>query len=561
MSTSLLSPRPLSSFAVFGLTVLLAVPSAAQGRYEPGRPDAYGSSWDSAPSAYGQAWDLPAFVSVVDGYAELDRGGQVARDIENVPLEAGDRLRTTRGRVEILFDDGSVLALDEHTTLTFLSATDIELLRGRVRAQWQHRGTLAGLTVHTVAGRAIVLARGDYRITLAEARSGEAEIEVAVSRGSAELANDRGRTIVREGTRALTTASFAPSAPYAFQMPRDAFERWADGLDSDRYGVESARYLPVELRYYGGVFDRYGSWQRHASYGWVWYPRVSVGWRPYTGGRWSFVIGFGYTWVGGSRWAWPTHHHGRWDRIGDRYFWIPVRPAQPRVVGYAVPRPSYTTQVTYYQRPVPARPTSVAVPRNQAPAVVAPPPGRPQAGRSQPGVVRGPQAAPAPSPAPSRPIAVPRTQPPPAVSTPPASGRSQSPATRGSQPARPSAGGLLGSRPASRAPQAAPAPAPAPSRAPGLAVPRSQPPAANSTPAGRSQAPAARGAQGDRPAATPPARQRTAPAPSQPRSAPPAANTPPPSGSRTPSRASGSAGAGGGGQQSAGTAVRRRGGD
>ena len=134
------------------------------------------------------------------------------------------------------------------------------------------------------------------------------------------------RVPVRAGTRALTTASYAPSVPYAYTTPRDDFERWTESLEADRYGVESVRYLPVELRAYGGDFDRHGSWGRYGSYGWVWYPRVSVGWQPYRTGRWSFVVNFGYSWIGGSRWEWPTHHYGRWERGGSRWFWVPQRP-------------------------------------------------------------------------------------------------------------------------------------------------------------------------------------------------------------------------------------------
>lgn len=503
----------LTSVSVVALVAFGAVAPGAQARYEPGRSDGYQTYPGDYSSDRYDSYDLPAFVSVVDGYVELDRAGQSARDIENVPLEAGDRLRTTRGRAEVLFDDGSVIALDEHTTVEFGSATDVELLRGRVRAQWQHRGTLAGLTVHTMAGRAIVLTRGDYRVTLGEARNGEAEIELAVARGSAELANDLGRTLVREGTRALTTATYAPSVPYALSAPRDEFERWTDSLESDRYGVESVRYLPTELRYYGGVFDRYGSWHNHASYGWVWYPRVSAGWRPYDGGRWTFVVGFGYSWVGGSRWGWPTHHHGRWDRVGSRYFWIPLRPQQRRVVGYAVPRPSYTAAVNYYQRPANyPRPTST-IRGSQSP-------GRPQ-------TVGRPQSAPSRT----APVAVPRNP---------------APAIRGgsSAPER-------GSQPVFRSPQQAP------QQAPTRTAPTST---RGSRPADRSSQPEARAPQSSRPGPSIPSRAeprspRAEPEPSRSRPAPPAASAPPPSGSRTPSRTAPPSGSGGGRQ--GGTAVRR----
>lgn len=369
---------------VLGASGLLA----AQERYDPSRG---GYPVSAAGATDYEVWgdDLPAFVSVVDGYAELARAGQVSRDIENVPLVAGDQIRTTRGRAEILFEDGSSIAIDEHTTLTVLSAVEVELREGRMQARWRTEGNQDALSVRTPAGEMFVRQSGDYRVTLGRARSGDPEIEVAVVRGSAELANGAGRTIVREGTRALAIAQMAPSLPYQFNQPRDTFAAWVDDVERDRYGVESARYLPDDLRYYGGVFDRYGAWRHHASYGWVWYPRVSVGWRPYDGGRWSFVVGFGYSWVGGSRWAWPTHHYGRWDCIGTTWFWVPSRPAvHHRAVGYAVPRTSYRSNVTYYQRPITRGPRAgVSAPGAPRPGtrVVAPrTPTRPSAPSARP---------------------------------------------------------------------------------------------------------------------------------------------------------------------------------
>lgn len=444
------SLRPVGT--VLGLFVwcsAVSTPASAQSRYDPSRYEpARGDYDDSRFDA--RAYELPVFVSFVEGYAELARGGQSSRDIENIPLVAGDTIRTTRGRVELLFDDGRVIALDEHTTLTMLADGEADLVRGRVRVLWRGRHLRRDLTFHTAAGQAVIRTDGDYRITLAESRRGEAEIELAVAEGAAELVNEFGRTAVRPRTRALTTASFAPSVPYAFSPPRDEFERWSDGLELDRYGRESVRYLPTELRYYGGVFDHYGTWQRHAAYGWVWYPRVGSDWRPYSGGRWTFVVGFGYSWVGGSRWSWPTHHHGRWDRLGNRWFWIPVRPTQPRVVGYAVPRTSYQSTVTYYQpapprqSPVAARPgarpapppaapsqpaPSQAVPRQAVPRQSGPPRAEPPA-RQEPARAAAP---PTESRAPSR-SAAPRSDGPPPSASRPAPQRSAPPAASAPPP-------------------------------------------------------------------------------------------------------------------------------
>ena len=59
------------------------------------------------------ATDPPAHVSVVDGTALLERDGRTDTEVLSMPLLAGDRVRTEAGRVEILFNDGSALHLDE----------------------------------------------------------------------------------------------------------------------------------------------------------------------------------------------------------------------------------------------------------------------------------------------------------------------------------------------------------------------------------------------------------------------------------------------------------------
>jgi ferric-dicitrate binding protein FerR (iron transport regulator) len=77
--------------------------------------------------------DVPAHISVVDGQAELEHDGKIERAEANMLLLAGDRLRTTRGRLEVLFDDGSALHLDENSTVDLLSESLIRLRMGRLR--------------------------------------------------------------------------------------------------------------------------------------------------------------------------------------------------------------------------------------------------------------------------------------------------------------------------------------------------------------------------------------------------------------------------------------------
>ncbi len=328
---------------------LFAQSSGQARQYDPAFDGAYASPASVDEGDWG---DIPAYVSAVSGDARLERDGEGTSDFEQVPLQIGDQIRTTRGRVEVLYNDGSVLSLDEYAAVTVDADNTWRLHTGRMKVV-SRSGTFA--VDAAPVGVARLRGGGDYRITLAVNRRSDPEVELAVARGSAELENALGRTLVRPGTRALTTESYAPSVPYAYSAPRDEFERWTESLESDRYGVTSARYLPVELRAYGGDFDRDGYWSQHNSYGWVWYPRVAVGWEPFRSGRWSFVTGFGYNWIGGSRWEWPTNYYGRWDRYGSNWFWVPSRPAQWHRIGYSAPRRSFNASVSYYSRPQPNR--------------------------------------------------------------------------------------------------------------------------------------------------------------------------------------------------------------
>src|SRR5262245_65134130 len=85
------------------------------------------------PAVSTQQFDAPAYVSVVDGGATLERDGRVENAPLNMPLLAGDRLRTSNGRVEIRFADGGRLHLDANTSLDVLSDELVRLGDGRTR--------------------------------------------------------------------------------------------------------------------------------------------------------------------------------------------------------------------------------------------------------------------------------------------------------------------------------------------------------------------------------------------------------------------------------------------
>ena len=274
----------------------------------------------------------PAHLAVIDGDVALEReAGDGMADV-GMPFVPGDRLRTSRGRVEVLFPEGSALDVDEYSTLDLQDATLIRLTQGRVRLTVPREST-ARFEVVTPAGTARIDMPGEYRVAVLGSAYGQTEL--AVVRGIAALEGDRGYVRVAAGERSIVWTDDQPGRPERYNAARlDAFDRWSDDLRSDRMASTSVRYLPPDLRLYGAAFDRDGIWQNDAGYGYVWYPSVDVGWRPYYSGYWASVPRYGWTWIGLERWAWPTHHYGRWGYARNRWFWIPERRWAPAWVSW-----------------------------------------------------------------------------------------------------------------------------------------------------------------------------------------------------------------------------------
>ena len=280
------------------------------------------------------AVDPPAHVSVVDGAVTLERDGRPEAAPASMPLLAGDRLRTENGRVEVIFGDGATLHLDVSSTVDFQSDEVLRLLEGRLRLTIPGAPRQVSYRIDSPSGWVEIQLPGEYRVAVSS-KGGAPQVEVVVLRGAANLVNDDGQTALRAGERAFATAGTAPSYTYVYNSAAwDAFDRWSDEQRSHRASI-STQYLPETVQPYASTFDRYGSWQYNTTYGSVWYPTVSVGWRPYYHGRWMRYPSFGWTWIGSDAWAWPTHHYGRWGFSAGAWFWIPGRTWGPAWVSWA----------------------------------------------------------------------------------------------------------------------------------------------------------------------------------------------------------------------------------
>lgn len=269
----------------------------------------------------------PAHIAFVEGDATIDRENYSEPAVSSMPLVAGDRLRTDRGRLEVLFPDGSSLALDEFSSIELQAPTLFRVTSGRILltvAGAANPASAAHFQIDTPTSSATTDGPGEYRVAILSGPTG-AQTELAILRGSGALMTERGSTPLRAGERSVAWENDAPSEPQGFNSARfDAFDRWASARRDARLGrAASTQHLPADLRVYGGALDRGGSWQYEAAYGNVWYPTVSADWRPYYHGYWSTIPYYGWTWIGLDVWAWPTHHYGRWGHLRNRWFWIP----------------------------------------------------------------------------------------------------------------------------------------------------------------------------------------------------------------------------------------------
>jgi hypothetical protein len=72
----------------------------------------------------------PAYLAVVEGNATLERDAELLTATQNMPFVPGDRLRTTNGRVQIVFPDGTGIEVAENSEVECLTPTRVRLIAG-----------------------------------------------------------------------------------------------------------------------------------------------------------------------------------------------------------------------------------------------------------------------------------------------------------------------------------------------------------------------------------------------------------------------------------------------
>jgi len=131
----------------------------------------------------------PPHLARVDGTATLDREDVAETATAGVALVPGDRVRTERGRVELLFPDGSALNLDEYSTIELEGPTLLRMSSGRVilfAAGASNPASAVQFQIDTPVASAQTDGPGEYRVSLTGDPSNP-QAEMAVVRGGGAL--------------------------------------------------------------------------------------------------------------------------------------------------------------------------------------------------------------------------------------------------------------------------------------------------------------------------------------------------------------------------------------
>ncbi len=287
------------------------------------------------------AGDGVARVSFLRGDVTIQRGdsGDLTEAALNAPLVTGDRILTGPGsRAEVQFDYGHFVRLAPNAELRMQELKPdrylIAVATGTVSfSRVEDYDSDVELNTPSISVRPA--RKGNYRVSVLP----DGTTEITVRDGQAEIYSPSGvQRLGKNQTMLVRGDASNPEFQTVAELRKDEFDEW--NRDRDRLIRKSESYRYVDRSIPGAYdLDAYGGWVNVAPYGYVWRPRVAVGWAPYRAGRWAWVDYYGWNWVSYDPWGWAPYHYGRWfNSPGVGWCWWPGGRMRhyysPAVVGF-----------------------------------------------------------------------------------------------------------------------------------------------------------------------------------------------------------------------------------
>jgi hypothetical protein len=269
-------------------------------------------------------------LSYIEGGVQISHGsgGAYEKAIVNLPITEGAKLKTSDGRAEVEFEDGSTLRIVADSTVEFsqlslrdsgAKVSDLKVTNGTAYVNFT--GTKNDEFSVSFANQKIALTRAAHlRILI-----GDEDSSVGVFKGLIQVDGPSGAIEVKKNQ----TASFDANSDQhqlAKNIDETPYDSWDDQQNEyhSRYAAKSYNnyspyaYGTTDLSYYGNFFNAPG-------YGRVWQPYLAgMGWDPFMDGAWAFNPGFGFGWVSAYPWGWTPYHYGTWLFLpGYGWAWQP----------------------------------------------------------------------------------------------------------------------------------------------------------------------------------------------------------------------------------------------
>ncbi|MBZ5695623.1 MAG: FecR domain-containing protein [Acidobacteriia bacterium] len=285
-----------------------------------------------------------ARVSFMHGDVSSQRGdnGEWVAVTLNTPISTDDRVSTgEKSRAELQLDYADVLRMADSATarVASLTRTHIQLQVGQGLVSYSvFKGSEADSEIDTPNASIHPQGPGEYRILV----NSDAETQVVVRQGSAEITTPQGSTHVEKGQMITVVGTDSPEYKTASAPGRDDWDSWNDDRNHRISNAESWRKTN---HYYTGSedLDAYGHWRDVPDYGPVWVPSsAGPDWAPYRDGRWVYEPYYGWTWVSYEPWGWAPYHYGRWFVYGGDWVWWPG-PVVAYPAYYPVWAPAYVS--------------------------------------------------------------------------------------------------------------------------------------------------------------------------------------------------------------------------
>ncbi|MGH9689688.1 MAG: DUF6600 domain-containing protein [Candidatus Acidiferrales bacterium] len=293
---------------------------------QPPLPQSQQQTQQQDPQSQQPAQNQPgaARLSFIHGDVSTQRGdnGQWISGTLNTPIVTGDRVSTgQKSRAELQLDYANILRMSDNATATVanLTRTNIQVQVGQGLTEYSAlKGSEANAEIDTPNAAIRPAGQGDYRILV----NSNAETQVIVRNGSAEVSTPQGTTHVEKGQMITVAGTDNPEYKTDPAPGKDGWDAWNNDRNRMITSAESWRHTD---RYYTGSedLDSYGTWSEVPDYGQVWTPRTDPGWAPYRDGRWVWEPYYGWTWVSYEPWGWAPYHYGRWFVYGGNWAWWP----------------------------------------------------------------------------------------------------------------------------------------------------------------------------------------------------------------------------------------------